>query len=644
MTRKQRRNLLRILLSLCLLAVCVTLDRTGLLARAGRAATPLAYLVPYLVVGWDVLRRAVRGIVRLRPFDENFLMAVATVGALALGEYAEAAAVMIFYQTGEWFQSWAIGRSRRNIAALMDLRPQVARRLLPGGEEEEVAPEEVAPGETIVVRPGDKVPLDGIVESGTSTLDTSALTGESLPLEAGVGTEVMGGFVNLTGTLAVRVTKPFGQSAVAAILELVENAAARKSKHENFVTSFARVYTPVVCGAALALALLPPLVSLTLGAAPLWQTWLYRALTFLVISCPCALVISIPLSFFAALGGAGRAGILIKGSVCVEALSRVRCVAMDKTGTVTAGAFAVTEIEPYGMDERRLLMLCAHAECDSTHPLALCARAAWGEPIDRSRVTDVREHGGHGVTARVDGLAVAVGNAALMRQLGVELPRPDDGATVMHAAADGVYAGRLTFADSVKAEAAPALSDLRRAGVRRLVLLTGDGEGAARQVGEALGFDEVRAGLLPGDKVRAVEEMIAREEAAGSRGQVAFVGDGINDAPVLTRADVGFAMGAVGSDAAIEAADVVLTNDDPRRVAVSILLARKCMRIVRENIALALVVKALCLALGAAGAAGMWYAVIADVGVMVAAVLNALRALRVRAVCPSAKTDRKETT
>ncbi len=623
MSKKQRKMLVRIVLAAAMTVALSLLPVTGAL-RLG------LYLAVYLTIGYDILRKALRGILHRQVFDENFLMAVATVGAFALaigtgsGDYTEAIAVMLFYQIGEWFQSYAVGKSRRSISALMDIRPDYAN-IQREGRLEQVDPDEVAVGSTIVVQPGERVPLDGIVLEGTSTLNTSALTGESLPREAGVGDEIVSGCINMTGVLTIQTTRAFEESTVSKILDLVENASSRKSKSEDFISQFARIYTPAVCYGALALAVLPPLVRmLVLGLPAGWGTWLYRALTFLVISCPCALVISIPLSFFAGIGGASREGVLIKGSNYLETLSQTRCVVFDKTGTLTRGVFEVNAVHHNQMSQEQLLAYAALAESASSHPIAKSIQRAYGEPIDRSRVTDIKETGGGGVTAVVDGVAVAAGNDKLMRSLGIEpIPCHHTG-TIVHMAVDGAYAGHIVISDTVKEHAAEAIRSLRSAGIRQTVMLTGDARRVAETVASSLGVDQVYSELLPGDKVDRVEELL---EGRGPREKLAFVGDGINDAPVLSRADIGIAMGAMGSDAAIEAADVVLMDDDPLKIAKAIKISRKCIRIVYQNIVFALVVKFACLALGAVGIANMWLAIFADVGVMVLAVLNAVRAL-----------------
>ena len=617
MNRKQKKMLRRILAAVALMAALLLWSPEGWLR--------LFWLLPYFVVGWDILYGAAKGIGHGQFMDENFLMAVATVGALILGEYVEAVAVMLFYQIGELFQSCAVGKSRRSIAELMDIRPDSAFMEL-DGEIVEVDVDEVEVGSELIVRPGDRVPIDGVVIEGRSSVDTAALTGESLPRELGVGDEIISGCINLSGVLRIRTTKPFGESTVAKILDLVENASSRKSRSEAFISRFARWYTPAVCLSALALAVLPPVVLLLMGQSADWGEWLYRALTFLVISCPCALVVSIPLSFFAGLGGVSRQGVLIKGSNYLEALGQVRCVVFDKTGTVTEGRFAVQGIHDAAIAEEQLLEYAAHAECYSAHPVSESIRAAFTGEIDRERVSETEEHSGRGVTALVDGVRVAAGNEKLMAELGIDAPRCEGIGTVVHVALDGSYAGHILVADRIKQNAGRAMESLRASGVKRLVMLTGDVESAAAAVAAELGIREYRASLLPGDKVTAVETLLAEMEG----GKLAFVGDGINDAPVLSRADVGIAMGAMGSDVAIEAADVVLMDDDPARIALAMATARKCMRIVYQNIVFAIGIKLLCLVLGALGIAGMWLAIFADVGVMVLAVLNAMRAMIVR--------------
>ena len=618
MNRKQKRMLWRILAAAALLLVLHFVPVQGALRF-------LLYMIPYAVVGYDILIKAVKGVKNRQPFDENFLMAVATVGAIALGDYAEGVAVMLFYQIGELFQSYAVGRSRQNISALMDIRPDYANIEGGDGELTQVDPDEVGVGSVIVVRPGEKVPIDGVIVEGHATLNTSALTGESLPREVQEGDEVISGCVNMSGLLRIRTTREFGESTVSKILELVENASSRKSAPENFITRFARVYTPAVCYGAVALAVLPPVVRLAMGMEAQLGEWVLRALTFLVISCPCALVVSIPLSFFAGIGGASRDGVLVKGSNFLEALSRTKTVVFDKTGTMTRGVFAVSGVYPEGMSEAQLIELAALAESYSSHPISQSLKKAYGQAIDAARVCDVEEISGHGVTAMVDGRLVAAGNERLMARMGVEAKPCEGVGTVVHVAVDGAYAGCILIADQVKPGAKDAIAALHRVGVTRTVMLTGDRDAVAQQVAAELGIDEVHSGLLPADKVTRVEEILAGK----SRGEmVAFVGDGINDAPVLSRADVGIAMGALGSDAAIEAADVVLMDDDPRKIAAAIAIAKKCLRIVYQNIVFAIGVKAVCLLLGALGIAGMWAAIFADVGVMVIAVLNAIRAMR----------------
>ena len=620
MNKKQKKVLIRILISAGLLICLALLPLEGLLRAA-------LFMVPYLIIGHDIFRKAVKGILKRQVFDENFLMAVATVGAICLGEYVEGVAVMLFYQIGELFQSIAVGRSRKNITELMDIRPDYAN-VEEDGELTQVDPDDVEVGTVIVIRPGEKVPIDGVVVSGSSTLNTVALTGESVPRDVSCGSEVISGCINMTGLLKVETTKEFGDSTVSKILDMVENASSLKSKSENFITKFARYYTPAVCYGALALALLPPLIRMfALHTAPEWSDWIFRALTFLVISCPCALVISIPLTFFAGIGGAGNAGILIKGSNYLETLSKVSTVVFDKTGTMTQGVFEVSGIHHSRMETDRLLEFAALAESYSSHPISLSLQRAWGREIDSSRVSDVKEFSGKGVTARVDGHEVAAGNSKLMTMLGIDYMDCHSVGTVVHMAVDGAYAGHILIADLLKPHAAEAVSALKRAGVSRTVMLTGDTKRVADAVAADLGLGEVHSELLPGDKVKLVEEMLKESDG---RHKLAFAGDGINDAPVLSRADVGIAMGALGSDAAIEAADIVLMDDDPLKIAKAIRIARKCMRIVYENIGFAIGVKLLCLLLGALGMANMWMAIFADVGVMVIAVLNAVRALSVR--------------
>ena len=620
MNKKQKKMLLRILLSAALLGVLLLLPLEGWLRFE-------LFLIPYLIVGYDILIEAFEGIRNGQPFDENFLMAVATVGALALGEYTEGVAVMLLYQTGELFQSYAVGKSRRSIGALMDIRPDSANLLGEDGEIRTVDPDEVEIGSVIVVRPGEKIPIDGVIVKGKSSLDTAALTGESIPREVKEDSEVISGCINLSGLIEIRTTKDFGESTVSKILDLVENATSRKSKSENFISKFARIYTPAVCFGALALFLLPPLVSLLLGREAQWSVWLYRALTFLVISCPCALVISIPLSFFAGIGGASANGILIKGSNFMETLSEVRTVVLDKTGTLTEGNFEVSGVHHSTIEDEKLIEYAAHAEVYSSHPISRSLIRAYGREPEASRVSDVREESGRGVIAKVDGREVAVGSAKLMRSLGCEPIDCSHVGTIVHVAIDGSYAGHILIEDLVKDGAQEAIESLRRSGVKKIVMLTGDVRAVAEDVAKRLKLDEVKSELLPADKVGAVEELLA---AQPEKEKLAFVGDGINDAPVLARADVGIAMGALGSDAAIEAADVVLMDDEPGKIAKAIRISRKCLRIVKENIWFAIGVKLLCLALGALGLAGMWAAIFADVGVMVIAVLNALRALHVK--------------
>lgn len=593
----------------------------------------LLYLVPYLVIGYDILKKAVRGILNRQVFDENFLMAVATVGAIALalydqsGDYTEAVAVMLFYQIGEWFQSYAVGRSRKNISELMDIRPDYAN-IEKDGVLEQVDPDEVAIGSVIVVQPGEKVPIDGVVIEGTSSLNTSALTGESVPRDITAGHEVISGCINLTGVLKIRTTKEFGESTVSQILDLVENASSRKSRSEDFISKFARVYTPAVCYAALALAILPPLVRIFgMGLAPEWDVWIYRALTFLVISCPCALVISIPLSFFAGLGGASREGVLIKGSNYLETLAQTGIVVFDKTGTLTQGVFEVNAVHHSKIDKSRLLEYAALAESSSSHPISKSLQKAYGGKIDRSRVSDVQEISGNGILAVVDGVRVAAGNDKLMKRLGIEFIPCHSAGTIIHMAIDGQYAGHIVISDVMKPHAKQAIEELKRAGVKKTVMLTGDIRRVAEKVASELGLDAVYSDLLPAGKVEKVEELLAGKS---KKERLAFVGDGINDAPVLGRADIGIAMGAMGSDAAIEAADVVLMDDDPLKIAKAIRISRKCLGIVYQNIVFAIGIKLLCLLLGAVGLANMWLAIFADVGVMILAVLNAIRALFVK--------------
>ena len=619
MNKKQKKNLYRIIAALVLVLIL------KLLPQFPTPVELLLYCIPYLVVGWDVLRKALLGIKNRQPFDECFLMAVATVGAFALGDYVEGCAVIIFYQIGELFQSVAVGKSRQSISSLMDIRPDYANVEDEDGKLEQVDPDDVEVGTVIVVQPGERVPIDGVIVEGTSALNTAALTGESLPRDVQTGDEVISGCVNMTGLLKVRTTKEFGESTVSKILDLVENSSMKKARAENFITRFARVYTPAVCYGALALAFLPPIVLLLMGQPARFGDWIYRALTFLVISCPCALVISIPLSFFGGIGGASACGILVKGSTYLEELARTGIVVFDKTGTLTQGTFKVTGVHPAdGITDEQLVEAAALAESWSKHPISLSIKAAYGKEIDSARVTDVEELGGHGVTAKVDGKPVAAGNARLMEKLGLSAPAVSETGTVVHVAIDGRYAGCLLIADVVKPHSAEAIRALKAAGVRKTVMLTGDAEPVAKAVSAQLGLDEYHAGLLPGDKVDQIETLIAAKK---SKENLAFVGDGINDAPVLSRADVGIAMGALGSDAAIEAADVVLMDDDPAKIALAMRIARRTLRIVYENIVFALAVKFACLLLGAIGMASMWTAIFADVGVMVIAVLNATRAL-----------------
>ena len=625
MTKKQKKMLSRILITAVMLAALYFLPVTGWPRLA-------LYLAAYLVIGYDILKKAGQGILNGRVFDENFLMAVATVGAFALaiyeksGDYNEAIAVMLFYQIGELFQSYAVGKSRKNISALMDIRPDYAN-VERDGQLVQVDPDEVTVGTVIVVQPGEKVPIDGVVVEGSSTLNTSALTGESLPRDACEGDEIISGCINMTGLLKIRTTKAFGESTVSKILELVENSSSRKSRSEDFIAKFARVYTPAVCYSALALAVLPPVIRLIGGMDGQWEQWVYRALTFLVTSCPCALVVSIPLSFFAGIGGASKEGVLIKGSNYLETLSQVKTVVFDKTGTLTKGVFEVTAVHHSDMDESKLLEYAALAECASSHPISKSLQKAYGKAIDRSRVTDIQEISGHGVTACVDGHTVAAGNSKLMTQLNIPYHDCHSVGTIIHMVVDGQYAGHIVISDVVKPHAKEALAQLHKAGVNRTVMLTGDAKKVADAVAAELGVDEVHSELLPGDKVAQVEALLAQQKG---RDKLAFVGDGINDAPVLSRADIGIAMGAMGSDAAIEAADIVLMDDDPAKISKAIKISRKCIGIVYQNIVFALAVKFACLVLVAVGAADMWAAIFADVGVMVLAVLNAIRALMVK--------------
>lgn len=633
MTKKQKKVLIRIIVSAVLLvAMAVTfavLDKTRMVNLENpsvmwRCIEIVAYLIPYLIIGYDILKKAFLGIIHGEVFDENFLMAIATVGAMVLGEYKEASAVMLFYQVGELFQSYAVGKSRKNISALMDIRPDYAN-IEKDGKLEQVDPDDVQIGTVIVVQPGEKVPIDGKVVEGSSSLNTSALTGESVPREVHVGDEIISGCVNLNGLIKIETTKEFGESTVSKILDLVENSSMKKSRSENFITRFAKYYTPAVCIAALALAVLPPLVNMIMGNPAAWSKWIIRALTTLVISCPCALVISIPLSFFGGIGGASAKGILVKGSNYLEALSYTKYVVCDKTGTLTKGVFQVTEIHPVsGMTEADLLEKAAFVESYSNHPISKSLKEAYGREIDNNRVTDAREISGHGVSAVVDGHEVAAGNVKLMKKMNIEAAVPASVGTEIHVAVDGKYAGYILISDVVKPNAKEAISGLKAAGVEKVVMLTGDARKVADAVGRELGVDEVRSELLPGDKVDEVEKLIA---AKGEKEKLAFVGDGINDAPVLSRADIGIAMGALGSDAAIEAADIVLMDDDPAKIATAMKISKKTLRIVHQNIVFALVIKFACLALGAVGFVNMWWAIFADVGVMILAVLNATRAL-----------------
>lgn len=620
MNKKQKKVFIRIIIAFALIIILKWIPVEGYVRFA-------LYMVPYLVIGYDILRKAGKGILNRQVFDENFLMAVATVGAIALGDYTEGVSVMLFYQIGELFQSYAVGKSRRNISELMDIRPDYAN-IEKDGQLEQVDPDEVEVGTTIVVQSGEKVPIDGVILEGSSTLNTSALTGESLPREVKAGDEIISGCINMTGVLKICTTKEFGESTVSKILELVENSSSRKSRSENFISKFAKYYTPAVCYGALALAVLPPLVRMiALGLAPEWGDWIYRALTFLVISCPCALVISIPLSFFAGIGGASNQGILVKGSNYLETLASTKCVVFDKTGTMTQGVFEVSGVHHNEMDAEKLLEYAALAECSSSHPISKSLQKAYGKSIDRNRVTDIEEIGGNGVTAKVDGILVAAGNVKLMKKLGISYMDCHSVGTIVHMAVDGKYAGHILISDLIKPHAAQAIAELKRAGVKKTVMLTGDAKNVAEQVAEELGIQEVHSELLPADKVANVEELLKQKT---EKEKLAFVGDGINDAPVLSRADIGIAMGALGSDAAIEAADIVLMDDDPLKIAKAIKIARKCIRIVYQNIYFALGIKGICLLLGAIGVANMWMAIFADVGVMVIAVLNAIRALFVK--------------
>ena len=619
MNKKQKKMLTRIIIAAALIVVFSLLPVEGYL-RFG------LFMIPYLVIGYDILQKAFKGIKNKQVFDENFLMAVATVGAILLGDYSEGVAVMLFYQIGELFQSYAVGKSRRNISELMDIRPDYAN-IEVDGKLEQVDPDEVEIGTVIVVQPGEKVPIDGVIVEGTSTLNTSALTGESLPRDAKTGDEVISGCINMTGVLKIRTTKEFGESTVSKILELVENSSSRKSRSENFISKFAKYYTPAVCYGALALALIPPIVLMIMGKPAMWGDWIYRALTFLVISCPCALVISIPLSFFAGIGGASNQGVLVKGSNYLETLAQTKYVVFDKTGTMTKGVFEVSGVHHNEMSEEKLLEYAALAECSSSHPISKSLQKAYGKEIDRNRVTDIEEISGNGVVAKVDGVSVAAGNAKLMDRLGIPYQECHHVGTVVHMAVDGKYAGHILISDILKPHAKEAISELKKAGISKTVMLTGDSKRVADQVAKELGIQEVYSELLPADKVSKVEELLHKKS---EKDKLAFVGDGINDAPVLSRADVGIAMGALGSDAAIEAADIVLMDDDPLKISKAIKIARKCIRIVYENIYFAIGIKVLCLILGALGIANMWMAIFADVGVMIIAVLNAIRTLFVK--------------
>lgn len=619
MNKKQKKMLIRIIIAAVLIVVFSLLPAEGYLRF-------VLFMIPYLVIGYDILKKAFKGILNKQVFDENFLMAVATVGAILLGDYSEGVAVMLFYQIGELFQSYAVGKSRRNISELMDIRPDYAN-IEKDGTLEQVDPDEVEIGTIIVVQPGEKVPIDGVITEGTSTLNTSALTGESLPRDAKAGDEVISGCINMTGLLKIRTTKEFGESTVSKILELVENSSSRKSRSENFISKFAKYYTPAVCYGALALALIPPIVLLIMGKPAMWGDWIYRALTFLVISCPCALVISIPLSFFAGIGGASNQGILVKGSNYLETLAQTKYVVFDKTGTMTQGVFEVSGIHHNEMPDEKLLEYAALAECSSSHPISKSLQKAYGKPIDRNRVTDIEEISGNGVIAKVDSISVAAGNTKLMNRLGIAYQDCHHVGTVVHMAIDGKYAGHILISDIIKPHAKEAIAELKKAGISKTVMLTGDSKRVADQVAGELGIQEVYSELLPADKVSRVEELLNQKS---EKDKLAFVGDGINDAPVLSRADIGIAMGALGSDAAIEAADIVLMDDDPLKISKAIKIARKCIRIVYENIYFAIGIKILCLILGALGIANMWMAIFADVGVMIIAVLNAIRTLFVK--------------
>ncbi|SEA18533.1 Cd2+/Zn2+-exporting ATPase [Pseudobutyrivibrio sp. ACV-2] len=623
MNKKQKKVLIRIIIAAALMAVLLLLP-----LEEDSILRFVLFLIPYFVIGYDILKKAFKGVKNKQVFDENFLMAVATIGAMALGEYTEGVAVMLFYQIGELFQSYAVGKSRKNISALMDIRPDFAN-IMENGELVQVDPDEVEIGTEIIVQPGEKIPIDGVVIDGNATLDTAALTGESVPRTAQIGDEVISGCINMSGVLKIRTTKDFGESTASKILDLVENASSKKSKPENFISRFARVYTPAVCYSALALAIIPPVVSLIIGVDPRFTQWIYRALTFLVISCPCALVISIPLTFFAGIGGASKAGVLVKGSNYLDLLSKVKYVVMDKTGTLTEGVFKVTKIVPNNISKEELLEKTAMAEVYSNHPISKSLKEAYGKPIDSSCVLDVEEIAGSGIKALVNGYNLAVGNEKLMNLLGLQISPVQEPGTVIHVAIDGKYSGYILISDKLKASSKDAIKALKQSGVKKTVMLTGDSKNVADIVANDLGLDAVFSQLLPADKVTKVEELLAIKQA---NEQLVFVGDGINDAPVLSRADIGIAMGALGSDAAIEAADVVLMDDDPKKIAKAIGIAKKCMRIVYENIYFAIGIKVGCLILGAIGIANMWYAIFADVGVMVIAVLNAIRALRVKNV------------
>ena len=619
MNKKQKKMLIRIIVAAVLLVLFSKLPIDGYV-RFG------LFMIPYLVIGYDILQKAFKGIRNKQVFDENFLMAVATVGAILLGDYSEGVAVMLFYQIGELFQSYAVGKSRRNISELMDIRPDYAN-IEVDGKLEQVDPDEVEIGTVIVVQPGEKVPIDGVIIDGVSTLNTSALTGESLPRDAKAGDEVISGCINMTGVLKIRTIREFGESTVSKILELVENSSSRKSKSENFISKFAKYYTPVVCYGALALAFIPPIVLLIMGKPAMWGDWIYRALTFLVISCPCALVISIPLSFFAGIGGASNQGVLVKGSNYLETLAQTSYVVFDKTGTMTQGVFEVSGVHHNEISDEKLLEYAALAECSSSHPISKSLQKAYGKPIDRNRVTDIEEISGNGVTAKVDGISVAAGNAKLMKRLGISYQECHHVGTVIHMAVDGKYEGHILISDILKPHAKEAIAELKKAGIKKTVMLTGDSKRVADQVAKELGIGEVYSELLPADKVSKVEELLHQKS---EKEKLAFVGDGINDAPVLSRADIGIAMGALGSDAAIEAADIVLMDDDPLKISKAIKIARKCIHIVYENIYFAIGIKILCLILGALGIANMWMAIFADVGVMIIAVLNAIRTLFVK--------------